>query len=244
MASVDVVLPVLIFLAALLYSSVGHAGASGYLAAMALCGIAPAQMKPAALVLNILVAVIGTIQFVRAGHFQWRLLWPFVIMSIPCAYLGGRVDLAPHIYRPIVAVVLIASAIRMAWIVRRADDVGPPPTLRVALPVGALLGLVSGLTGVGGGIFLSPLFIFCRWAGTKGTAAVSVTFILVNSIAGLLGHAGASRSLPPHLATWAVAAVAGGAIGSWLGSRRAAPPVLRGLLVAVLVVAGGKLLFS
>ncbi len=244
MEDAALILPILIFIAALLYSTVGHAGASGYLAAMALCGVVPAQMKPAALALNILVAVIGTAQFVRAGHFQWRLLWPFIVASIPCAFLGGRIDLAPQVYRPIVAVVLIASAARMAWIVRRVDDVGTPPPVALALPIGAVLGFVSGLTGVGGGIFLSPLFLFCRWAGTKATAAASVAFILVNSIAGLVGHAGADRSFPPQLGSWALAAVAGGAIGSWLGSRKAAPPVLRALLAVVLVVAGGKLLLA
>lgn len=244
MEMVDVLLPLLIFAAALLYSTVGHAGASGYLAAMALCGVAPAQMKPAALALNILVALIGTVQFARAGHFRWRLLWPFVVTSIPCAFLGGRVDLAPHLYRPIVAVVLIASAVRLAWTVRQADAPGSPPPVSIALPVGALLGFVSGLTGVGGGIFLSPLLLFCGWAGTKPTAAVSAAFILVNSVAGLLGHAGMSRGFPPQIPVWAILAVGGGLIGSWIGSRRAAPPVLRGLLVAVLIVAGGKLLLS
>jgi len=244
METLDILLPFLIFAAALLYSTVGHAGASGYLAAMALCGIVPAQMKPAALALNILVAVIGTVQFWRAGHFRWRLLWPFVVASIPCAFLGGRVDLAPHIYRPIVAVVLIASAVRLAWTVRRVDAPESPPHVARALPIGALLGFVSGLTGVGGGIFLSPLFLLCRWAGTKATAAVSAAFILVNSVAGLLGHARNSPEFPPMIAYWAVAAVAGGLIGSWIGSRKAAPPLLRGLLVAVLVVAGGKLLLS
>jgi uncharacterized protein len=240
----DVILPCLIFAAALLYSTVGHAGASGYLAAMALCSVAPEAMKPAALTLNIFVAVITTVQFSRAGHMRWRLLWPFAVASVPCAFLGGQIELAPHIYRPIVAVVLLASAVRLAWTVRRVDDAGAPPPIWLALPVGAGLGFVSGLTGVGGGIFLSPLFLLCRWAGIRTTAAVSAAFILVNSIAGLLGHAGASRALPPQLWLWAIAAVAGGTIGSWLGSRRAAPSSLRLLLVAVLIVAGTKLLLT
>jgi uncharacterized membrane protein YfcA len=114
----------------------------------------------------------------------------------------------------------------------------------LALPVGALLGFVSGLTGVGGGIFLSPLFLLCRWAGTRQTGAVSAAFILVNSIAGLLGHAGMNRGFPPQLPVWAVVAVSGGLIGSWIGSRKAAPPVLRALLIAVLLIAGGKLLLT
>lgn len=244
MDNVAFLLPLLIFLAALLYSTVGHAGASGYLAAMALCGVVPAQMKPAALTLNVLVAAIGTWQFVRAGHFRWRLFWPFAIVSIPFAFLGGRIGLAPDVYKPIVAVVLIASAIRLAWTMRRTDAEGRPPPVGVALPVGAGLGFISGLTGVGGGIFLSPLLLLCGWAGTKPTAATSAAFILVNSLAGLAGHAAVSREMPPQVSGWAVAAIVGGAIGSWVGSRRAAPPTLRMLLAVVLVVAGAKLLMT
>ncbi len=236
----------LIFLAALLYSTVGHAGASGYLAAMALCGVSTTLMKPTALVLNVIVATITTVQFARAGYLKWSLLWPFALASVPCAFLGGRIELAPTVYRPIVAVVLLMSAVRLFWTIRRVDAADGPPAIAISLPVGAGLGFLSGLTGVGGGIFLSPLLLLFRWADTRTTAAVSAAFILLNSVAGLLGHSGlsTSRALPAQLPYWAVAAVVGGLIGSWLGSRRAAPPVLRLLLVAVLTIAGGKLLLT
>jgi uncharacterized protein len=243
-ATNGLLLPGLIFAAALLYSTVGHAGASGYLASMALCGVAPLVMKPTALSLNILVATITTVQFARAGYLRWRLLWPFVVASVPCAFFGGRIELAPTIYRPIVGVVLLISAVRLFWIARRVDTADLPPPTWVALPVGAILGFVSGLTGVGGGIFLSPLLLFFRWADTRTTAATSAAFILLNSVAGLLGHASVNRSLPPQIPYWAMAAVAGGLIGSWVGSRRAAPSVLRMLLVVVLTIAGGKLLLA
>ena len=233
----------LIFAAALLYSTVGHAGASGYLAALALFGVVPAVMKPTALILNILVATITTIQFARAGHFRWKLLLPFAGLAVPCAFLGGGIRLEPSLYRPLIALVLVFSAVRLLWKSRSADGTIRPPAWWIALPIGAVLGFIAGLTGVGGGIFLSPVLLFCRWADVRTTAAVSAAFIWLNSVAGLLGHASAGLALPPQLSLWAAAAVTGGLLGSWWGSRQAQPAVLRQMLAAVLVIAGGKLLF-
>src|SRR5213596_3393130 len=206
-----ITLAALIFVVALLYSTVGHAGASGYLAAMALFSIAPMVMKPTALVLNILVAVIGTVRFYRAGFFSWQIFWPFVITSIPASFIGGALSLPVPIYKSIVGLVLLYSAIRLFFSAKRGDDgdVSRIP-LMAALAIGAVIGLISGLTGVGGGIFLSPVLLLMHWAKTKETSGVAVAFILVNSFAGLLGHGSSVSLLPPEIIYWAPAALIGG----------------------------------
>jgi uncharacterized membrane protein YfcA len=203
-------LALLVFAAAALYSMVGHGGASAYLAAMALFGLAPEAMKPTALVLNILVSAIATVQFARAGRFSWRTFWPFALAAVPLAFVGGAITLPAVIYRRIVGAVLVYAALRL-W--QRAG-VAAGGTLRAApkaaaLPIGAGMGFLSGLTGVGGGIFLRR----------------------VSSV----------RALPPGLPLLALAAVAGGLIGSTLGSRRLPSPTLRRLLAAVLAIAAWKL---
>lgn len=235
----------LIFLAALLYSSVGHGGASGYLAAMALFNVAPEQMKPAALVLNLFVAGVGTFRYVRAGCFDWNRFWPFAVLSIPLAYVGGGMKLPAHVYKLILGGVLLFAAWRMALKPSPEAEASPRPILLpVALGIGAVIGLLSGLTGVGGGIFLSPLLLLFRWANIRTTAGISSAFILVNSIAGLLGYRQHAPALPPQIIWWVPAALAGGLAGSELGSRRLSPLTMRRLLAAVLVVAGVKMLFT
>lgn len=230
-------------LVAFLYSSVGHAGASGYIAVMTLAGFASASIKPMALVLNILVASIGSFQFWRAGHFSWRRFWPFAALSVPAAFLGGYVKLPAALFKPLLGVVLLYSAARLLF---RYDD--PPqvkqPAPLVALSVGAGIGLLSGLTGTGGGIFLTPLLLFCRWAHTRAAAATSAVFILVNSIAGLAGHFSSGQAVPSFAWLFAATAIAGGALGSHLGSRRFPVRTISLLLAAVLVIAGLKLLFT
>ncbi len=242
---ITVILPCMILLAAILYSAVGHAGASGYLAAMALMSVAPGVMKPSALILNILVASIATFQFYRAGGFSWKLLWPFAVTSVPCAFVGGAITLPGHWYKATVGFVLLFAAGRMlvtSW--RRSSQPSHAPPLWAALIAGAIIGLLSGLTGTGGGIFLSPLLLFCHWAETRETSGVSAAFILVNSVAGILGAISRVKGLPAELAVWAVAAVLGGVTGSYLGSRRLSTPWLRRLLAMVLVVAGLKMIFA
>lgn len=236
----------LIFLAAIMYSSVGHAGASGYLAAMTLVGVAPEVMRPVALALNILVASIGAISFYRAGHFSWRTLWPFAAGSVPLAFVGGKLDVPDHVFRPLLAVVLIVAAVRMVVRVsaRAGEEDVRPPRVGIALASGAGIGLLSGLTGTGGGIFLSPLMLIMRWAEVRKVAGVSVVFILVNSISGLAGNLADLRLLPPATIGWAAAAVLGGTIGAHLGSRKLAPQSLRYLLAIVLLVAAAKLIVS
>src|SRR5881397_1800976 len=214
---------VLLFLAigviAFLYSSVGHAGASGYIATMTLFGLAPTIIRPTALVLNILVASIGAFQFWRAGHFAWRLFWPFALLSIPAAYFGGHLQPSTSVLRILIGLVLLFSAARLIF--RRNDpEKLLVPSRPAAIGVGTGLGFLSGLTGTGGGIFLTPLLLFCRWAHIRQAAAVSAVFILVNSIGGLVGYFTAVRSLPVLGLYLAIPAIIGGAIGSHLGSRR------------------------
>ena len=238
---------ILLFLAigviALLYSSVGHAGASGYIATMTLFGIAPTVIRPTALVLNILVASIGTFQFWRAGYFSWRLFWPFALLSIPAAYLGGYLQPSASVLKILIGVVLLFSAARL--LVRRSDTPETlPPARPVAISVGAALGFLAGLTGTGGGIFLTPVLLFCRWAHIRQAAAVSALFIWVNSIAGLIGYFTKTRTIPSLGFILAAAAIIGGIIGSHLGSRRFAVRVIALCLATVLVIAGMKLIFT
>lgn len=238
-------LALLIFLAATLYSSVGHAGASGYLAAMALFGLAPAVMKPAALCLNVLVAAIATVQFARAGCFSWRLFWPFAVASIPAAFVGGAITLPRQYYQPLVGLVLWFAAWRL-WVGRgvlRNDESHPPP-VGIGVGAGTGIGLLAGLTGTGGGIFLTPLMLLLGWAEPRRASGVSAAFILVNSISGLLGLLLHWKPLPSAIPIWAVCAVTGGLIGSHVGSRRLPSSTLRRVLSLVLVVAGAKLVAS
>lgn len=238
------IIAALLGLAALLYSSVGHGGASAYLAVMALMNVSPAVMRPTALVLNLVVATLTTITFARAGHFRWPLVWPFLLTSVPMAWLGGRIALPSDTYRIIVGVVLLASAARLVVTVRAPDTARRTPPLSIALIVGAALGFLAGLTGVGGGIFLSPVLLLAGWATLRTTAATSAVFILANSAAGLLGHLPRADHRPADLAWWVAAVVIGGVVGSQLGARRLPSPALRTLLATVLLVAGIKLLLG
>ncbi|HET9734949.1 MAG TPA: sulfite exporter TauE/SafE family protein [Burkholderiales bacterium] len=243
--------PVLLLLAtgmlvaAFVYASVGHGGASAYLAAMALAGIAPAEMRPIALTLNVLVSALATWKFWRAGHFHWRLFWPFAAVSIPFAYLGGAITLPGQAYRIVVGLVLVYAGWQLWQSFRAGDEMRAvrAPAISLAMAIGAAMGLLSGLTGVGGGIFLSPLLLMLGWAGTKQTSAVAAPFILVNSLAGLAaGFVVGTASLPTM--TWALAAAVlmGGWLGAEYGSQRFANPVVRRVLAVVLAVAGAKMM--
>src|ERR1044071_8324754 len=219
--------------AAFVYASVGHGAASAYIAVMALAGVASVEMRPIALVLNVVVSALGAFKFYRAGHFRWRLFWPFALVSIPAAYAGGAITLPGHWYKAIVGVVLVYAAWQL-WRSARAGDemreVREPPVGR-AMAIGALLGFLSGLTGVGGGIFLSPVLLMAGWAGTKQTSAVAAPFILVNSIAGLAaGLVVGTARLPSMTAVLGVVVLIGGWLGAEYGSRRFANPVVRRFL--------------
>ena len=226
------------------YAAVGHGGASAYIAAMALAGIAPAEMRPISLLLNIVVSSLGSWKFYRAGFFRWRLFWPFAVVSIPMAYLGGAITLPGNAYKILVGVVLLYAA----WQLWRSGTSGAEmrevrePPLGWAMVIGASMGLLAGLTGVGGGIFLSPLLLMLGWAGTKQTSAVAAPFILVNSLAGLAAvFVAKSALLPTYVWILVPAVLVGGWLGAEYGSRRFANPVVRRVLAVVLALAGGKM---
>jgi len=234
----------LIFIAAVLYSSVGHGGASGYLAAMALFGVAPAAMKPLALSMNIIVAGLGFARLARAGYFNFSLFWPFALGSIPAAYLGGAWKLTDATYRTIVGIALLLAAWRM-FAEYKDDRVRRTPPFAAALLLGAGIGLLSGLTGVGGGIFLSPILLMLHWTTMRESAALAAAFILVNSIAGLAGYAGSTHAVwPEALWVFLLVALAGGLLGSELAVRRLAPTILKRLLSVVLIVAAWKMIWT
>lgn len=228
---------------ALLYAAVGHGGASGYLAVMALAGIEPTAMKPTALVLNLVVSLIGTVMFFRAGYFAWRLFWPFAVVSMPFAFLGGKLSVGTHEFRLLVGLALAFATLRLLIPVRTGAPHREPPLWTILL-TGSAMGFASGLIGVGGGIFLTPLLLLCGWADTKTAAAVSAPFIFVNSAAGLLGHSESIHYLPVEWPWWMLAVVAGGVAGSRWGCRMARPIHLRTVLAAVLAVASVKLLVT
>jgi uncharacterized membrane protein YfcA len=237
------ILTVLVLAVAFLYSSVGHAGASGYIAVMSLLGLAPAVIKPTALALNILVASIATWQFWRAGHFSWRLFWPFAVLAIPCAFVGGYVNLPTELFKVLVGIVLLFSAMRF-FSEPMDDTMRSEPSHLVAVPTGAGLGLLAGLTGTGGGIFLTPLLLLMRWATTKQAAGVSALFILFNSVSGLLGNISSTERIPTFAIPLAIAALIGGTIGSHLGSKRLPHTAIKRLLAIVLLIAGAKLILT
>ena len=240
------ILTIAFFAAALLYASVGNAGASGYLAVMALFNLAPDVMKPTALALNILVASIATLHFYRARCFSWQVFWPFALTSIPFSYLGGRVLLPAEIYQPLVGIVLFYVAYRLF----RSASKGLPAAGKRSMPVGlalgagAMIGFLAGLIGLGGGIFLTPLLLFTGWAELRQAAGVSAVFNLVNSLAGLTGQLTILGVLPGAIVPWAIAAGIGGWIGAMYGSRRLENARLQQALGVVLLVAGLKIVLD
>jgi len=232
---------VLLGLIAAIYSTVGHAGASSYLALLALSGMVPEQARPTALVLNLVVAVIATTRFAVAGHLRWQLLWPFALTAVPMAFLGGLVEVPHWLWKAMVGACLLVAAWRL-WLPAPVERIAPEQApIMPALGIGAGLGFLSGLIGVGGGIFLSPLLLLTGWASPRTTAATSAAFILLNSAAGLAGRLTALPALPPALPWWALAVLIGGWIGSRIGAATISPLVLRRLLATVLALAGTKL---
>lgn len=230
-----------IFIVAFLYSSVGHGGASGYLAIMALFAIEAEITRPTALVLNIFVASIAAFQFYRAGHFDWKIFLVFAAASAPFAFLGGTIQLPNFSYKLILGAVLILTSLRLAWSFPSNGET-VKPSIFVSLAIGAIVGFISGLVGVGGGIFLTPILLLMNWTETKKAAGISAMFILVNSISGLFGSYMQFARLPTNVWFWVSAAAAGGTLGSIMGSRRLESLSLRRLLAVVLLIAGAKLI--
>lgn len=236
-------------LVAFLYASVGHAGASGYLAVLALAGFSGSVIKPIALILNVAVASVGSWQFIRAGYLRWRTFWPLVVLSVPAAYLGGSLMLPTLWFNRLVGLVLVVSSIRLLRDPHDAQSLREP-NISVLLLTGGGLGLLAGLTGTGGGVFLTPLLLFRRWCTTKQAAACSVVFILLNSLAGLAGYvmarggllAGDFDPLGPMMARSVPVVFAAGALGARFGSHHWPGALLRRLLAIVLLLAATKLL--
>jgi hypothetical protein len=237
----------LFFLIAILYSSVGLGGGSGYLAVMGLLGVPPDIMRPVALTLNILVASLSSWQFIRSGNFSARLFWPIALASVPFAFLGGYLELSGRVYRPLVGLVLIYSA----WRLWRSTIPGQTlPEVRSDIPLwlllfaGAVIGFISGLMGIGGGTFLGPLLLIAGWADTRQTLGITAAFVLANSIFALAGRMTAVPALPSTLWIWLLVVGAGGWLGAKLGSSRIDPLILRRILALILLAGGLRLLFS
>jgi uncharacterized membrane protein YfcA len=240
-------LAVLFLLVALLYASVGQAGASGYIAAMGLFGMSPAAMKTTALALNLLVAGIGTVQFWRMRLLSFRSVYPFAVLGFPFSLLGGAVQLPTAIYHPAVGAVLLLSAVQMlrstrrSMVIRKAPSNEPP--FFPALIMGAVIGFVSGTTGTGGGVFLAPVILSMNWVKVRQGVAITAAYNLLNSAAALAGTYAIQGSIPPSLPFWLVAVAMGGVIGAILGSRHLPDRALRYTLAIVLLLSGIKLCF-
>lgn len=238
-------LAILFAIGAALYSSVGHGGASAYIASMALFSVTPETMKPTALALNLIVAGFGAWRYSLQGLSNWKLVLAFAATATPAAYLGGAIHLPQHWYNPLVGILLWLSAVRLLWKPKwLAERPVHGPSLAITLPAGAVLGLLTGLTGTGGGIFLSPLIILNAWEEPRRTSGVVAAFIFLNSAAGLAGNIASVGHLPSALPIFAAAVVAGALVGTWLGVGKLPRPWLLRFLGAVLLVAGAKLLFT
>lgn len=243
--TLEILLPICLGMAvvAFLYSSVGHAGASGYIAVMALAGLSPQMIKPIALALNIVVALVTVWNFLRQGHFSWRIFLPLALASVPLAFLGGYLSIPDVLLRILIGSVLIYSSVYF-FVFPKEPTHTRPPSPPIALGAGGFLGFLSGMTGTGGGIFLTPLLLVMKWTGTKTAAGVSALFILVNSSAGLTGHMLKSPGIPGLVWPMLVCVLIGGWSGSYLGSHRYSPSTIKRLLSVVLLVAGLKLLLT
>jgi len=238
-------LAILFAIGAALYSSVGHGGASAYIAAMALFSVAPETMKPTALALNLLVAGFGAWRYWSRGLTNWRLLGAFALTAFPAAFIGGGIHLPAIYYKPLVGILLWLGSVRLLWQPKfLAEREVRAPSYWMSLPAGAILGLLAGLTGTGGGIFLSPLIILNAWEEPRRTSGVVAAFIFLNSAAGLAGNAASIGSLPSQLPIFLVAVAIGALAGTWLGVSRLPRPWLLRFLGAVLLIAGAKLLFT
>ena len=238
----DLLLPLLIFAAALLYSSVGHGGASAYLAVLALANIESSVMRPSILALNVIVASVSFLSFYRRGWFSWSIFWPLALVSMPLAWFGGTLALPEAVYERIIGAALLFAAYRLWRPLSAPGEIATGANRAETFALGSGIGFLSGLTGVGGGIYLSPLLILRGWTSAKTASAVAAAFIVVNSVAGLIAIK--PTGLPAEWKYWAIAALAGGSVGAYLGSRTLTPVALRRTLGVVLAVASIKLLLG
>lgn len=241
-------LAALCFVVATMYSSVGHAGASGYIAAMSLVGMAVPEIRPTALALNLVVGAIGLVRFARDGHVAWRAVWPLVLASAPMAWIGARLLLPTGIHQLALAGVLLLSAFGLLRSAPGAEQADKGLVSNVpwsyGLLTGGSIGLVSGITGTGGAIFLTPLLLFLRWAPTRDASGVSVAFVWINSLLGLAGLLSVGAAIPPAFPIWGLAVAGGALLGTQLGLKVLPVPALRRVLAVVLLVAAAKLAFT
>lgn len=249
MTEVEWILAALLFAVAVLYSSVGHAGASGYIAAMALLDFAPEQMRPTALALNLLVGGIGLFRFWRGGFVRWRNVLPFVLASAPAAFFAAQIKLPKESYSALLGIVLLVAAFGVFRSAERAEvtdslDAGRRVPWPAGLLVGGAIGVLSGLTGTGGAIFLTPLLLFAHWMPTREASGTSVAFVWINSLTALAGLMHASGTLPAALPLWLGAVAVGALVGTQLGLKWLPVRGLRQALGVVLLIAAGKLLFA
>jgi len=233
-------LPIL-FVVAFLYASIGHGGASGYLAIMALFGFEPSVMKSSALVLNVFVSLVSFSQYYAAGHFRWKLFFPFIITSIPASFIGAYLTVESGIYKKVLGVLLLFSILRLLGISVKENSQNRELNFPAALLIGAIIGFFSGMIGIGGGIILSPIILLLNWANMKQTAAVSALFIFVNSIAGLAGVYVKGIDLDSNMMLWLFTAVLGGLAGAYAARTQFSNKVLQYILALVLLFASIKL---
>ena len=234
----------LLFIVAMLYSSVGHGGASGYLALMAIYAFSPEVMKPTALILNLFVSLISFIQFYRGEHFKWKIFLPLAIASIPMAFLGGIITMEASMYKRILGTLLFIPVIRFLFFANIPDEELKKSNLALSVLIGSLIGFVSGLIGIGGGIILSPILLLLKWTNQKQTAAISALFIFVNSLSGLAGQLTKGINFSPDMLTYVAIAFAGGLCGAYFGALKFNQNILKNTLALVLMLAGWKLIFT
>jgi uncharacterized membrane protein YfcA len=236
--------PILLFAVAFLYAAVGHGGASGYLALMALFSMAPEFMKPTALLLNLFVSLTAFILFYRGGHFKWKLFWPFAVASIPFSFLGGMISLDVLLYKQILGILLLIPAARLIFLPNTKDEHLKESNIGVSLIIGAIIGFLSGLIGIGGGIILSPVLLLLAWTNQKQTAAISAIFIFVNSLSGLAGQLTQGVQFQEGMFVYVGVAFLGGSLGAWFGALRFDPKILKFVLATVLLMASIKLILT
>jgi uncharacterized membrane protein YfcA len=234
----------LLFVVAFLYASVGHGGASGYLALMALFAVAPAVMKPTALLLNLFVSLTSFIQFYRGKHFNWKIFLPLAIASVPMAFIGGLLTLDGNIYKKILGVFLLLPVCRFLFFQNIPGEDLKKPNVILSIVIGAAIGFLSGLIGIGGGIILSPLLLLFKWTDQKQTAAISALFIFVNSLSGLAGQISTGISFGPDMIAYVIIAFSGGLFGAYFGALKFNQNILKYVLAVVLLLASVKLLFT
>ena len=241
---VNILFLLALFVVAFMYSSVGHGGASGYLALMAIFGISTLYMRSSALTLNLFVSAVSFYAFYRGGYFKFKILIPFIVGSIPMAFLGARMNIDPQLFKYILGGFLVLAVSRMLYVPKQERHEVINFNIFIAFFIGAFLGFFSGLIGIGGGIILSPVLLLLGWTNVKETAAISASFIFLNSAAGIAGLLSSGINYSPQIIWWVVVAFTGGLLGAYVGSYKLSLVKLKYLLAFVLLLASIKLFLA